>query len=184
MQISHPLQAGVNRPMDQALASVEERVVESKVHARRQRIIRSALLLLTTSAMLCGFVTWRRDCFRIDLSLQSIERGPMIALQKKIDELGQIPAVVPGLEESLIESYAGTADRFYAMNSSKPTIVGVSSLIPVFMGQDGRCVIIYDQGKVYTEWMPRRKFEAAMQAQWDAIKAFEQQRRNHPPELP
>ena len=183
MQITHPLQAAVSRPTDQTIASVEERVVESKVVARRRQVLRTGLLLLTTSVMLCGFITWRRDCLRIDISRQAMER-PLSALQKRIDELGRLPAVVPEFEDSLIESYASSADRFYAMNSSKPTIVAISNLVPVFMGQDGRCVIIYDQGKVYSEWMPRRRFETAMEVQWAATRAFEKMQHDRPPVLP
>lgn len=183
MQLSHPLQAGVSRPLDQPFVSVEERIVESKARARRRWIIRTALLLLTTSAMLFGLVTWRRDSMRITGSLQAIER-PIAALQIKIDQLGRLPAILPEFEGSLIESYAGAADRFYAINSSKPSIVAVSGRIPVILGEDGRCVIIYDRGKVYSEWMKQGRFEAAMQSQWDLIQAFEQQRRSRPPALP
>jgi hypothetical protein len=182
MQITHPLQAGVSRPMDQALVSVEERVVESKVRARRRRIVRSVLLLLTTSVMLCGFVFWQRDSTLITKSLQAIDPS-MSELQKKIDLLGRLPAVMPG-PDGVMESYSSSADRFYAMNSGKPTIVAVSSLVPIVLGQDGRCVIIYDQGKVYSEWMSQRRFEAAMQTQWAATKAFEKERHDRPPVLP
>src|SRR5688500_8428050 len=160
MQLTQPISAGASRPLGHAFTSVEERVVESKVRARRRRVIRTVLLLFTTSAILCGFVTWRRDSMTIDSWLQTVN-GPMVALQKKIDQLGRLPAAQPEFEGA-IESYANAADRFYAMQSSKPVIVAISPSVPLILRENGRCVIMYDRGKVYSDFMPRRQFEAAV----------------------
>ncbi len=182
MQIIHSLPAGANR-LPKPDISVEERVVESKVRARRHQVIRTGLLLGLTAVMLFVFISWRTDRMREAAAVRSTDI-PVQALQKTIDELGRLPATLTGAQRGPLQSYASDADRFYAMHADGPVIIGTTSAVSLILHHNGRCVIIYDKGKVHAEWMSHGEYNDAAQRQVDAMKAFEEQRQARPPQLP
>ena len=183
MQMIQPLQADAGR-LPKPVVSVDERIVESKVRARRRQVFRTIILLGLSAAMLCGFVIWRRDSLLVKSALENAEKEPVSALQAKIDALGLLPASIPETHRGSLQSYAGDADRFYAMNADEPVIVGVSSPVTLILRPNGRYVIIYDKGKVHAEWLSLRDYDKAVEAQMARMKLFEDKRQARPPVLP
>jgi hypothetical protein len=160
---------------------LDERALASRVRARRRWIIQTALFLFGTAVLLVLVVVWRRDSVNVAALLLHLEE-PVAALQARTDELGMLPAAIPEPHQDRIASYAGDAERFYAAQTSDPVIVGVSRPIRLMLGEDGRAVILFERGQLRIEWMPTSRFIAAMEAQLEAMRALDEQRR--PPQLP
>jgi hypothetical protein len=161
--------------------TLDERVLASRVRARRRWVIQTGLFLMATALLLVLLVVWRRDSLSIATLLYTYE-APAAALQGRLDELGTLPAAVPDPHGEIIASYAGDAERFYAAHIDDPVIIAISRPVRLKLREDGRAVILHEGGKLRIEWMPTSRIGEAMQAQLDAMRAFEQQRQ--PPQLP
>lgn len=179
MQISQPLEIGARQP---GAAESGDRATQRRVRARRFWAIRSSLLLVTSAVLLCIFVMWRRDSFDRNLMLQDL-RTRVAALQAQIDELGVLPASLPPQLEDL-PSYANAADRFFALNSETPTVIGFTRPRSLMLRQDGRCVILYKRGQVSVVWVTESEFRRQIREQQERMTAFEKERHARPPELP
>lgn len=182
MQISHPLHAGVRQASASADIGVA-RMLESKARARRWWAIRSTILLAASAVGLCVFVTWRRDCLTIQALLQNV-RQPVAVLQSRVDELGALPAVLPADLSRVFPSYADSADRFFAAKSGGPAIVAAGPIVRLILRKDGRYIVVYDHGKLSSEWASMPQFDARIRDQIERTRLFEQERQSRPPELP
>lgn len=184
MLMIHELGVDAPRAFREADARVDERLLARRARARRRRTIRTALMLLITAAILCIFVTWRRDKTAVAAQLWSLER-PVVAIQAKIDAYNVIPPPSGELERGY---YASDAERFYAMNTSEPVIIYFSPRIHLMLRQNGRAVIISEKGeehiKVRAEWLTATEFLRAWLKQEKGRKAFEEKIRSRPVNLP
>lgn len=184
MQMIHPLHAGAARGLRApVLVSIEDRAVESKVRARHQHIIRTALLLFGSAVVICILLMWRTDVQRRRAALAAFD-APVNALQARIEELGFLPATMEESKLHGLQYYSQAPDRYYAMHSGKPSIVGISDKVSLLIHPSGRFVVFYQRGRLHTEWMSSSQYEAAMKLQSEDIRAFEQSQRSRPPELP
>ncbi len=183
MQMIQPLQAGAARSIPTPVPAPQQRLVESRIRARQQKILRTALLLLFSAALICVLVVYRSDSARLAISQRNLD-GTVRALQSRIDELGWLPGTLTEEEAKGIQSYAGYADRSYAHRSGQPVIIAVSYHVSLLLRPNGRHVVIYDLGRLRTQWMTDSEFAAAVREQADQMRAYEQRLRNRPPELP
>lgn len=177
------LPIGASRAHPLAGMSMDERVVASRARARRQWVFRSLLLLSVTAGALILMIIWKRDESVIRMLLRSLEK-PAEAMQVHVNRIGLLPATLPEADKVNIAYYASYADRFYAQQADQPVIVAAGPTVRLALQTDGRCVILYDQGRISTAWMSLKEFHSRMVAQMQASEAFERQRRASPPELP
>lgn len=173
MQMIHPLHAGAVRPIAEPTLPVEQRAVRSKTRVRRRQLARSALLLLLSATMLCGMVIWRRDNIRLTAT-QAMLAKPMGTIQARVDQFGSLPGDLRSADLPGIASYAGVADRFYAVHSGDAAIIAFSNKVPLILRPSGRYVIVYHQGRLFNEWRTEREFNRAMHEQAERMAAFEQ----------
>lgn len=181
MPMIHELEVDARRPASEANETLDQRILSSKARTRRRWAIRTALMLLVSAAVLCLFVMWRRDQAAVETFTRSLV-PTLAALQGRIDALGWLPAVPPKLQPGY--SYVSDGERFFAMSVPEPVIIGASPPLSLFLQADGRLVIIYESGKVRSQWLTLAEFESALLKQQDRMKAFEQERDSRPPVLP
>jgi hypothetical protein len=163
------------------IRKMPERAVGSKFNARRRRVIRSTATLLFTAVVLCLFVIWGRDRSTSAAVLKSVDPA-VNDLRQRMRTLGALPASLPELGIKL--PYASNAERFYAMNSKDPVIIAYTSPVNLLLRQNGRAVIVYQNGKIWSEWLSEGEFLKRLQAQQKSMEAFEASVRSRPPELP
>jgi hypothetical protein len=138
-------------------------------------------MLSLTAVVLCLFVIWGRDRSTTSSVLKSLD--PAIKdLRERMRSLGMLPASLPEL--GIRVAYASNAERFYAMNSTDAVIIGYTAPVNLLLRQNGRGVIVYQKGKVWSEWVPEGEFLRRLQAQQKNMEAFEASVRARPPELP
>lgn len=162
--------------------NMDDRVSAIRVRARRQRIMRTAALLLITGALLALTVIWRRDTQTISLIMRTTQ-STATAIQAHVDRTGLLPATVPG-PETQAYSYASYPVRFYAEHSGERVILANTAPIPLLLHPNGRAAIIYEKGRVRTEWMGATEFSEAYKAQIRNNAEFERQHSSRPPVLP
>lgn len=172
----------LNVPRSTSVTSMDDRVSASKAKARRQWVARTALMLGATGVLLAIMVVWRRDTDTIAAKNRATDRSTQ-AIQAYIQQTGLLPAVLPPDERNTL-GYGSYADRYYAQNGSDPVIMAWSSPVSLLLRSDGRSVIVYERGKVRTEWMTEAQFSAAWSAQTRREQEFERQRRAEVPQLP
>ncbi len=180
MQMTQPLPLGtVGRQMP---GGIDQRVEESRARARRRWIFRTSAFLFLTSILLVLLVLWRRDSMQVQVATSSMYR-PCKAIQARVNELGVLPAVV---EEDLGRGvlYAGDTERFYAVNAGRPAIVAAGPIIDLILHRNGRCVILYDQGRLSVRWMTTPEYAQAVERQRHDMQAFYDARRARPPQVP
>lgn len=185
MQMIHPIQVDLPRPA-RPVVSIEQRAVQSKARARQRQLLRTLLALTVTAIGLFAVVTWQRDSINLEIR-EKLMQPPMLELQARLDELGFLPASPPAVgpdEESPLASYAGYSERFYAVRTGGPAIIAVSHPLTLILRSNGRYVIVYQDGKLHTEWMTERELRTAMAEQLERIKQFEAELHSRPPDLP
>jgi len=180
MHTVHPVRMESSPSVSHTNMMMDDRISASKTRARKRWIIRTGLLLIITFVLLFVVVTWRRDQMNVEISLRTLDE-PMAALQAKINELGRLPKYVPGFESAY---YATDAERHFAMSSAEPTIIYVTPKTELILHQDGRGVIIYQQGKLIPKWMSSSEFFSAWNHQQQSMKKFEKERFSKPPVIP
>jgi len=149
---------------------------------RRQWVIRTSLVLILSSAALIFLVILRADQAVINSILISLAK-PTAALQAEVDELGQLPATLPG-DYRIPVAYANSLVREYAKHTTQPVIVAQTWLAQPVLRGNGRGVIIYENHRVHSAWLTSQEFQEMLQAQEAAIKKWDEQRRSISPELP
>lgn len=164
-------------------AALDSRVTTSRLRARRRWIIRGSVSLTLSAALLVLVVLLRRDQMTVDDCLRAMSR-PMAALQAEVDSLGQLPAVIPDASSRIQLSYVSDLVREYAREATGPVIIASSATLPLVLGSDGNGVLIYEDGKIRCEWWSRVRFVREWHAQSARIRAWDQQRRAVPPQLP
>ena len=163
-------------------ASMDDRAIISRARARRHWVARTGLILGATGLLLMALVTWRRDAESVALSMRITQRG-VTALQAHLDATGLLPSELPSVDPTRYV-YATYADRFYAQRTSRPVIIAASAPLSLILRSNGRCVIIYENGKVHAEWLTLAQFGNAFDAQLADAAAFERQRQGRIPQLP
>lgn len=164
-------------------ASLVERVTASKMRARRRWAVRTGMLLLVSGILLATLVIWQRDSETRSAWLRTTSRSAA-AIQAHFDQTGYLPANLPYASEFVPMTYASYADRFYAVNASRPVIIAMSGSLPLVLQPDGRTVIIFENGTVRTEWMSTGAFTTAYLEQLRDAEQFEHERRSRVPQLP
>jgi hypothetical protein len=185
MQMIHPIPVELARPA-RPTVSIEQRAVESKVRARQRQLLRTLLALTAAAIGLFTFVTWRRDTINLEVRARAVQ-APMLELQARFDELGFLPSAPPPVEpdeESPLASYAGYAERFFAVRTGGPAIIAVSHPITLILRSNGRYAIIYQDGKLHSQFMTDRELRTAMADQLERMKKFEAEVHAAPPALP
>jgi hypothetical protein len=138
-------------------------------------------MLCLTAVVLCLFVIWGRDQSTASAILKLLE--PAVKdLGERRNALGVLPASLPQL--GIKVPYASNAERFYAMNSKEPVIIAYTAPVNQLLRQNGRGIIIYQNGKVWSEWISEGEFLRRLHAQQRSMEAFEASVRSRPPELP
>jgi hypothetical protein len=165
------------------------RLVEQQVRARRRWVFRSLALLTLTSVGLFLTVIWQRDRLDAENAVQRMGRSgdvtrPVGQLEAAIKNLGLLPAVLPQQEESGRFTYASYQERFFAIRTGGPAIIAASTEVRLILRPNGRAVIVYDHGKVRSEWLTSSEFNRKVNEQNDRIAAFETELRARPLELP
>lgn len=159
-----------------------DRVWVSKAQARRRWAVRSGLLLSLTGAVIILLVVWRRDTVAMQDVTSTAERV-CSSIQDSLKKDGLLPSVLPAGKAPGFE-YLPYADRFYAQHATHPVILAVSPSVALKLRSDRRCVVFYDKGKVYPQWMTAVAYAQARQAQTLEARMFEQQRSTAPSDLP
>jgi hypothetical protein len=172
----------VNGSQYTTFESANDRVSASRVRARRQWILRTGLLLGLTGLSLTLLVLWRRDPDTVALLTRANQKCAT-AIQAHLDSTGLLPASLPDAENSYCY-YASYANRFYAQRTSRPVIIAATAPISLILHSDGRCVIIFERGRVRSEWMTAVQFSDAYQAQIQDQARFEHDQRDRIPKLP
>jgi len=160
-----------------------QQILARKVKTRRRWAFRTVLILAISAVLLCLLVMWRRDETAKTGQLQSLAELAA-TLQAQVNELGRLPAIIPEPSLHNLDFYASDADRFYASRVSQPVIIAGTQPIHLLLTEDGRAVIIYQQGKIGAKWMTASEFEKAWDTQEAKITAFEQERKSSLPNLP
>jgi len=170
-------------PLGDVEASPGPQVPAYKVRTQRLWVFRTVLILSLFAVLICYIVMWRRDKLTMSSQLRSLAE-PVAALQAQVAELGRLPASKPELSGQTLAFYASDADRFYASQVTEPVIIATTHPVHLLLTEDGRGVIIYQQGKIETKWMTASEYEKAWGSQEAKIEAFEQQRKLRPLNLP
>jgi len=164
-------------------SSPGQQVLTRQIQTRRLWIFRTVVILSISAVFLCFLVMWRRDQLTVTLQVQSLEK-PAAILQTRIDELGRLPAFVREFSECNLAFYVSDIERDYAIQASGPVIIAATPPIELLLSENGRAVVIYQQGKVKPTWMTVSQYDKDRQEQVVAIQAFEQKRKLQPPVLP
>ena len=185
MPMIDELRVGTNRPARDTGGIVDQRVVESRIRARRRWVLRTTLMLVLTAGILCLLVMWRRDETTVASCLALLD-APVSALQRSVEKYGWLPAGLPEPAAAALEGgyYASNIERFYAMNTSEPVIIAFGRSVPLILGRDGRGVIEYHQGKVSRKWLSLTGFQRAWLKQEEQMRAFQEKVKSGPPPLP
>lgn len=173
----------LDSPVRNAATLPDKRAMAHRMQTRRLWVFRSVMILSISAVLLCFLVMWRRDKLTVAGWLRALAK-PVATLQAQVDDLGRLPASELELAENSLEFYASDADRYYASQVTQPVIIAYTYPIQRLMSENGRVVVIYDQGKIETQWMTASHFNGVWEAQEAAIEAFEQHRRRRLPHLP
>ena len=166
------------------------RLLEQQMRARRRWVFRSLAFLTLTSAVLVLLVIWQRDRLEADRVVALMGRSgdvtrPVGQIEASIRNLGLLPATLPRQDEEGVRfTYASYPERFFAIRTGGPAIIAASVEVNLILRPGGRAVVLYDHGKIRSEWMSSSEFAVAVSRQNERIAEFEQQLRAKPPELP
>jgi len=158
----------------------DEQVVASKARARKRWIVRTTVVLLGAFVVFFLVVTLQRDAVHRDTVLGSSVKL-CSELQASLDIWQRLPARVSALGQSY---YASAIERQYAKQTLEPMIVVAFNTTQLMLRQDGRCVIVYEKGKVRPEWLALDEFRTRWAQQREKVRAFEKEWRSRPPQLP
>ncbi len=162
---------------------VGAKLLANRARQRRQWVFRSTAMLAGIAILLSFLVTWRRDEMAADESLRLLA-APVAQLQAHLDAWGHLPAEIPEPARGSVELLLSAADRYYADQTSDMVLIGHTPPVMLHLKENGRGVILYQQGKVRAEWMTTAEFRDRSARQMARMRAFEQERRARPPELP
>ncbi len=163
--------------------SVGDTVLQSRVRQRRQWVFRTTAMLAVTAVLLSFLVTWRRDEMAVQESLRLLA-GPAAQLQAHLDTWGHLPGDLPEPVSSDVTLFLSSSDRYFASQTAEPMFIAYSPEVMLHLKEDGRATIVYEKGKIRTQWMTSAEFREQSEAQNARMQAFEQERRARPPELP
>jgi len=164
-------------------AAIDKRVSDDRALARRRWVFRMVSFVSITAVILCFIVAWRRDTLVVGNQIRALSEA-VTGIQATLDEIGRLPAEVPGLRHTPLAYYATDAERYYAINVDAPVILAAMPRISLLLGEDGHAVIVHEQGEVRAEWMSATDYERAKRRQDQEIEAFERQRSKQPLILP
>ncbi|MCK4658432.1 MAG: hypothetical protein KAV82_02830 [Phycisphaerae bacterium] len=129
----------------------------------RRGLLRGVLLLVVVGVVYAVAVVWHRDTVRIRAAVQKLEFVQR-ALQARVDADGRLPMKMPKTDPEgnplPVKSFTYlTADDIRALREHEGAAMVVYST-PVGAGlkQDGRAVIIYEQGKCRVRWFTMPEF--------------------------
>lgn len=163
--------------------SPQQRALIRQMQSRKQWVFRMVAVLTVIAVCLCFLVMLRRDQLTVTLQVHELEK-PVAALQARIDELGRLPAYVSELDKSKLGFYVSDSDRDYAIQASGQVIIAAKLPIELLLSENGRAVVIYENGKVKATWMTVSQYDEASAGQEVAVKEFEKQRKLRLPVLP
>lgn len=155
----------------------------NRARARQRWIVRATLSLVLSAALLFLIVCVQRDRMAISESIASVDR-PVAALQTQVEQLGQLPAAVPDIAGRAAFVYAPDEVRRYARDAEGAVIVGTSATQHLILRSDGNAVVIYEGGRLRTEWWTRARLARELHAQEVRINKWDRQLRSQPPRLP
>jgi hypothetical protein len=163
-------------------ANPGDRIWVRRAQARRRWALRSGLLLGITGVVITLLIIWRRDTVAMQDVSWTTERACQ-AIQAHLDKTRLLPDALPkGTPPEF--AYLSYADRFYAQHETRPVILAASPAVALKFRPNGRCVIYYDRGRVYAQWMTTSAFTDAWMTQLDSAAQFEHQRRAQPVTVP
>lgn len=166
------------RRVPTVVASVGERAATIRVRQRRRWVLRSLFMTTLTAVLLCVLVAWKRDHMTTEAGMRRLEE-PVAQLQARIDRLNQIPVTLPPLAYRASDQL-----RHFAMSTDDPVMLAASEPIQLLLAEDGCCVIVYERGKVRSEWMTLSQFRDAWKAEDQKLHAYNEKRRAEVPALP
>lgn len=158
-------------------------IATPRLHARRKWIVRASLSLSISALVLVFLVIVRRDKMTIDECMRSMAR-PVGTLQAQVDSLGRLPASIPESSKTLGLRYADDLVRHYAQQAGEPVIIASSPAIPLILRDNGRGVILIQDGRVWQEWWTASEFSKQERAQEARLRSWDRQRRALLPQLP
>ena len=184
MPTIHEVKAGTPGRIGGPKGIVDRLAQESKARTRRRLIVRTGAWLAITAVAGFFIVVWQRNTRSIDTVVNQL-KTPATAIEKSVNEYGWLPALPPRTEQAKLQYYCNReAERAYAMNSGRPTIIGYTDQLHMVLRGRGRGVLIYDNGQVYPKWLSQPEVRRDWRRQTQAREQFEEDRRTRPPELP
>lgn len=159
------------------------RVPSSRLRARRRWVAWTGTTLILSSLLVFLFVIWRRDNTTREDRVRAMQ--PLVtALQARVGELGRLPASVPEMQNVVGLRYASAQERFYAQHTDTPVLIASGLEGHLILGGDGAAVIVYEAGTLRAMWMSQRELDRKLEAQREALRAFERDLRETVPDLP
>ena len=158
----------------------------TRVAARKAGLLRSSLTLLAGAVALTLLVMLMRDYHRrIQLLDGAREYAEMLA-RVRVGDSGALPLNLEATDElkevagKLRLEWLSHAEALQLRDSSRPVIVVWSAVLPMWLGRDGRGVIVFHEGRLTAAWLSNQVFEQRQAAQQEELRRLGSGR----PELP
>lgn len=130
----------------------------------RSRLARSLLLLTIAAVVLCVLVVWQRDGRRVDAARRRI-RSAFAPVARYLDDHGTLPIDFPypngdpAPHTSEAFTYVEPGVIRWAVRDPEPVVIGYGRLKGLIASPDGHAVMMYHNGRLWTDWLTPDELE-------------------------